>query len=88
MIRTQRRLSGGSPRAVQLLRFVGLLGVVVGLFTPTSAGAQGGPRGARPAPPRAAPRARAGAQLPSPAAVDDEEPGTEPVSDPEQPPRV
>lgn len=88
MIRTQRRLPGGSPRAVQLLRFFGLLGVVVGLLTPASAGAQGGPKGARPAPPRAAPKARAGARLPSPAAVDDEEPGTEPGSDPEPPPRV
>lgn len=83
MIRTQRRLSGCSPRAVRLLRFFGLLGVVVGLFTPSLAGAQG----ARPAPPRAAPRARPAAQLPSPAAVDDEEPGNEPTSDPE-PPRV
>lgn len=69
MIRTQRRLSGRSPRAVQLLH---LVGVVVALLTPTTAGAQ--PKGGRPAPARPAAKIQPAALLPPPDAVNDEEP--------------
>ena len=82
MIRSQRRSSGRPLPAVTLLRFLGLLVAFAGLLTPAVAGAQGGPRGGRPAPPaRPIPRARTAAQLPSPEAVNDEEPSDEP-SDP------
>ncbi len=81
MIRTQRRLSGRSPRAVQLLRFFGLLGVIVALVTPTTAGAQ--PRGGRPMPARPTAKIQPTALLPSPAAVNDEEPPGD-----SEPPRV
>ncbi len=87
MIRTQRRSSGRSPRAVRFLGFLGLLGVVAGLLSPTLAEAQPGPRGGRPAaPPRPIPRTKQ-APLPSPPAASDDEPTDEPQPDAE-PPRV
>ena len=90
MIRTQRRSSGRSPRAVRFLGLLGLLGVVAGLVSPTLAVAQPGPRGGRPGapPPRPIPRTRQ-APLPSPPAASDDEPGNdEPPSIEIEPPRV
>lgn len=91
MIRTQRRSSGRSLRAVRFLGLLGLLGVVAGLLSPTIAEAQPGPRGARPTgpPPRQIPRTRPSAQLPSPSAASDNEPNNEePPSIEIEPPRV
>src|SRR3954464_12593657 len=91
MIRTQRRSSGRSPRAVRLLAFLGLLGVAFGLLSPTLAEAQPAPRGGRPAaPPRPIPRTRptTQAQLPSPGAASDDEPTDEPPTVEIDPPRV
>ncbi len=90
MIRTQRRSSGRSPRAVRFLGFLGLLGVVAGLLSPTLAVAQPGPRGGRAGapPPRPIPRTRQ-APLPSPPAASDDEPNNEePPSIEIEPPRV
>lgn len=84
MIRTQRRSSGRSPRAVRFLGLLGLLGVVAGLLSPTLAVAQPGPRGG---PPPARPIPRTRTALPSPPAASDDEPTDEPQPDAD-PPRV
>lgn len=83
MIRSPRRSSSRPAHAVKLLRFLGLLGVFAGLLAPAVATAQGGPRGGRAEPTtRPIPRTRSAAQLPSPAAVNDEEPSDEPSDEP------
>jgi len=74
MIRSQRRSSDRPLHAVKLLRFLGLLGVFAALLTPAMAEAQGVPKGHGAPPPRPNPRVRTAAQLPSPDAVNDEEP--------------
>ena len=84
MIRSQRRSSGRPLHAVKRFRFLGLLGVFAGLLVPSVAAAQGGPKGARPTPTTRpqVPRTRGAAQLPSPAAVNDEEPSEETGDEP------
>jgi hypothetical protein len=88
MIRSQRRSSDRPLHAVTILRFLGLLGVFAGLLTPAVATAQGGPKGARPGAPAGRtgapltrPKTRGVPQLPSPAAVDDEEPREDELED-------